>query len=79
MSLHLKDNVVSCKRKCPLSLSFFFFFFFLTFRATLVAYGHFQARGGIRATAAALHHSHSNAIFRPRFPPTLQLVAMSDP
>ena len=25
-----------------------------------VAYGSFQARGQIRATAAGLHHSHSN-------------------
>ena len=38
-----------------------FFFSFLLFRATPVAYGGSQARGRIRATAADLRHSHSNA------------------
>ena len=33
------------------------FFVFLIFRATLAAYGSFQARGWISATAASLHHS----------------------
>ena len=36
-------------------------FCFLLFRAILVACGASQARGWIRATAAGLHHSHSNA------------------
>ena len=45
---------------------FFFFFFFFSFvfclfRATPTAYGVSQARGLIRATAAGLHQSHSNA------------------
>ena len=31
------------------------------FRATPMAYGHSQVRGQIRAVAASLHHSHSNA------------------
>ena len=35
-------------------------FFFGLFRAVLVAYGGFQARGQIRAVAAGLHRSHSN-------------------
>ena len=35
------------------------FFFFLLFRATPVAYGSSWARGQIGATAAGLHHSHS--------------------
>ena len=39
--------------------SFFFFFFFL--RAKPAAYGGSQARGLIRAAAAGLNHSHSNA------------------
>ena len=39
----------------------FLFCFVLLFRATPVAYGGSQARGRIRATAASLHHSHSNA------------------
>ena len=38
-----------------------FFFFFLLFRAQPVAYGGSRARDLIRATAAGLHHSHSNA------------------
>ena len=37
------------------------FFFFLLFRAAGAAFGGSQARGQIRATAAGLHHSHSNA------------------
>ena len=45
------------KRK--ISFSFFFFFFF--FRATGEAYGSSHATGQIRAAAAGLHHSHSNA------------------
>ena len=39
----------------------FFFFFFLLFRPPLMAYGGFQARGGIRAVAVGLRHSHSKA------------------
>ena len=34
---------------------------FLPFRATPTAHGSSQARDGIRAAAAGLHHSHSNA------------------
>ena len=37
------------------------FFRFYLFRAAPVAYGDFQARGRIRAAAANLQHSHSNA------------------
>ena len=36
-------------------------FFSCIFRATPVAYGGSQARALIRATAASLRHSHSNA------------------
>ena len=39
------------------------FFSFCLFRATPEAYGGSQARGLIRAVAASLHHSHSNAVF----------------
>ena len=38
----------------------FCFFFFLLFRASPMAYGHSQARGELRATAADLCHNHSN-------------------
>ena len=34
---------------------------FFLFKDTLSAYGNFQVRGQIRAAAAGLHHSHSNA------------------
>ena len=37
------------------------FFCLFVFRATPVAYGGSQSRGRIGATAAGLHHSHSNA------------------
>ena len=43
-----------------------FFVVVLFFRATDTAYGGSQARGPIRATAAGLHHSHSNARSKPR-------------
>ena len=45
---------------------FFNFLIFLLFRAILAAYGDSQARGRIRATAASLHHSHSNVRPKPR-------------
>ena len=37
------------------------FFSFFLFRAAPSVYGSSQARGQIRAAAAGLHHSHSNA------------------
>ena len=57
----------------------FFFFFFALFRATPMAYRSSQARGQIEATAAGLHHSHSNARSKPSLQPTPQLSAMPDP
>ena len=47
----------------------------VVFRAALAAYGGSQARGLIRAVAAGLHHSHSNAGSKPNLPPTPQLTA----
>ena len=38
-----------------------------------------QARGLIGAVAAGLHHSHSNARYKPHLRPTPQLRAMPDP
>ena len=61
---------------CP--EDFFLSFFFLLCRATLVAYGGSQARGQIRAVAAGLRHSHSNAGSKPRLRPTPQLTATPD-
>ena len=66
--------------------SFFFFSFFLCnfsfnflvfflFRVTPAAYRSSLARGGIRATAASLHHSHSNARSELHLQPMLQLTA----
>ena len=57
---------------------FFGFFFFLCsfcglFRATLAAYGGSQAKGPIRAITSCLHHSHSNAGYKPHLWPTPQL------
>ena len=49
---------------------FCFIFCFLLFRAAPVAYGVSQARGQIGATAAGLHHSHSNTGSEPHLRPT---------
>ena len=40
---------------------FFFFFCFFHFRAALITCGSSQAMGQIRAAAAGLYYSHSNA------------------
>ena len=57
----------------------FVLFVFLSFRATLAAYGSFQARGLIGAVAASLHHSHSNTGSELHLQPTPQLTAVPDP
>ena len=56
-------------------LSFFFFFPMVT----PAAYGGFQVKGQIGATAASLCHSHSNTGSKPHLWPTTQLVATPDP
>ena len=56
----------------------FLFVGFLFFRAEPTACGGSQARGP-GATAAGLHHSHSNARSEPHLPPTPQLMTMLDP
>ena len=56
-----------------------FILFILLFRATLVAYGSSQVSGQIRAKAASLCHSHSNAGSELNLRPTPQLTAMLDP
>ena len=45
------------------------------FRASFKAHGSSQAWGRIRAVAASLHHSHSNARSEPRLQPPTQLTA----
>ena len=47
--------------------------------ATHTAYGNSQARGGIGATAASLHHRHSNLGPKPCLQPAPQVTAMPDP
>ena len=44
-----------------------------------MAYGGSQARGPIGATAAGLHHSHSNKGSEPLLWPTPQLTEIPDP
>ena len=55
-----------------------FVLFCFVFRATPAAHGGSQARGWIKATAAGLHHSHSNEGSEPSLRPTPQLTAMPD-
>ena len=62
------------------TVSFFFFFFFFFFlRATPAAYESSQSRGPIRAIAASLCHSHSNARSKTHLQPIPQLLATPDP
>ena len=73
--LHLKYlKLVLVKTIEPICL-----FFCLLFRATPSACGGSQARGQIGATAASLHHGHSNAGSKPHLRPTPQLKATPDP
>ena len=57
-----------------LSMLFMLFFFFL-FRASSLAYGSSQSRGWTGATAASLHHSHSNGRSEPHLQLMPQLMA----
>ena len=60
-------------------LFFVLFHFFGLFRTTPAAYGGSQARGLIGATAASLHHSHSDAGSEPHLQPARQFTAAPDP
>ena len=42
-----------------------FYFILFIFRVAPAAYGSSQARGGIQAAAASLHHSHSSSGLEP--------------
>ena len=57
----------------------FFGPFLSFFPANPAAYGDSQARGQIRATAAGLHHSHSNAGSEWSLQPTPQATAVPNP
>ena len=77
--LHPIDFVWFCFH-CHLSQVFFsFFVFFAISRAAAAAYGASQARSLIRAVAAILHQSHSNAGSELHLRPTQQLMATLDP
>ena len=49
------------KGKMMTTSIFIYLLMYLLFRAATMAYGSSQARGLIRAVAAGLYHSHSNA------------------
>ena len=53
--------------------------FFSLFRAAGATYGSSQAWGQIEATAAGLHHSHSNVGSELHLQPTPQPMTMLDP
>ena len=55
------------------------FFFLAFFSAVHEAYGSSQLKGRIGATAAGLHHSHSNVRSELHLRPTPQLMAKPDP
>ena len=68
---------MSIQALCPRLLVFVFVF--CIFKATCVSYGSSQASGQIRAIAAGLFHSHSNARSELHLRPTPQLAATLDP
>ena len=62
-----------------LNLFYLFIYLFLLYRAALMAYGGSQARGPVRAVAAGLRQSYSNAGSEPCLQPTPQLTTKLDP
>ena len=80
-TLMTKVSWMSSSPKCPpfshphhLLQHELIYLFILLFRATSTAYGSSQARDLIRAVAAGLCRSHSNARSKPRRQPTLELT-----
>ena len=59
--------------------TFLFIFMYLFFRDAPMVYEGSQARGPIRAVAASLHHSHSNAGSKPHLQCTPRLTETPDP
>ena len=83
-SFTISVSIISYNAPCkPLQLHLQpFFFLLLLFRAEPAepaAYGSSQAAGGIGATAASLHRSHSKAGSKLCLRPTPQLIATLDP
>ena len=74
MSISLPPWVCIIKRHSKL-----FLFFPRLSRATPIAYASSQARGGIGAVAAGLHHSHSNRGSETRLGPTPQQRQILNP
>jgi len=66
----LGSMIWECLVRISFHGGFLVFCVFLLFRAALVAYGSSQARGGIGAAAASLHHRHSNIGSKPCLQPT---------
>ena len=60
------------------SLTLKYIYIFSLFRAALTAYGSSQASGWIRAVAAGLHHSYSNARSQSHLWPIPELKATLD-
>ena len=74
--------IILAEYNIEITLRFFFFFFLVFFFAISwaapAAYGDSQVRGRIRAVAASLCQSRSNAGSEPRLQPTPQLTATPD-
>lgn len=70
--MYFEDSILFPHEKNP-------FFFLVFFRATPAAHGGSQVRGGIGATTASLHHSHSKVRSELRLRPMPQLTTTLDP
>ena len=81
MSPAFKEVAATESTNSAITLFYFILFFslFAFSRAAPAAHGGSQARGLIRAVAAGLYQSHSNAGSEPRLRPTPQLTATPDP
>ena len=79
LSSHLSWAIFQVSVSRPPSFILFYLFIFLLFSATPAAYGGSQASGWIRATAAGLCHSHSNAGSELCLQSTPQVTATPDP
>ena len=78
---HVLTTVNNAAMKIRVQVSNYYYYYYCLFafsRAAPVAYGRSQAWGLIRAVAASLHQSHSNARSEPRLQPTPQLTETPD-